>query len=129
MRNGVPLSGRTPEQVVSQLIYRVLGPLRLDRVRWVLDYHGLGGDPALSLEATAHRCGVTVGMLVVHTAKVRAAGANLPLDAIVITAAMRPSTPGDDHLSRVRIARTLDLPAPRRPRTAGARASQSRGLS
>ncbi len=115
VRNGVPLPGRTPQQVVSQLVYRVLGPLRPDRIRWVLDYHGLAGHPAAAPDETAQRCGVTVGMLRVHTGKVRAAGAALPLRPAVVAAAIRGSTPGEDHLGRVRIARTLRLPAPRKP--------------
>ena len=46
VRDGVPLPGRSPTEVLSQLAYRVFGPLRPDRVRVVLDYHGLAGHPA-----------------------------------------------------------------------------------
>src|SRR3954462_14853095 len=115
MRNGLPLPGLSPEQVASQLVYRALGPLRPDRIRMVLDYHGLAGATAPSPEVTAQRCSTTVGMLAVHTGKVRAAGAIVPLDPAVVSAAMRDSRPGDDHLGRVRIARTLALPVPRQP--------------
>ena len=75
MRNGAQLSGRTPEQVISQLVYRTLGPLRPDLIRAVLDYHGLVGQPAVTPHETAKRCGITVGMLTVRANKVRAAGA------------------------------------------------------
>ena len=115
MRNGVPLPGRTPEQVVSQLVHRVLGPLRRDGVRMVLDYHGLTGIPAGTPEDTAQRCGTTVRTLAWNTGKVRAAGAAFPLDPSVVTAAMRRSGDHDDHLARVRIARTLHLPVPKAP--------------
>jgi hypothetical protein len=112
MRDGVPLPGLTPEQVVSQLAYRVLGPLRPDRVRWVLDYHGLAGRRATDPAGTARRNGITVGMVMVHAAKTRAAGAALPLRPGIVSAAMRPSADGEDHLARIRIARTLGLPTP-----------------
>ncbi len=52
MRDGLPLPGMTPQQVVSQLIHRVLDPLRPDRLRWVLDYHGAANEPAAALKDT-----------------------------------------------------------------------------
>ena len=67
MRDGLPLPGLTPQDVVSQLIHRVLGPLRPDRLRWVLDYHGLADEPAVALKETAQRNQITVGMLTVQT--------------------------------------------------------------
>ncbi len=117
VRNGVPLPGRNPEQVVSQLVYRVLGPLRPERVAAVLDYHGLAGNTAASPEATAQRRNMTAGALRFLTDKVRAAGAALPLPSAVVAGALRDSATGDDHLGRVRIARTLHLPVPRKPPT------------
>ena len=93
MRDGLPLPGLTPQEVVSQLIHRVLGPLRPDRLRWVLDYYGLAGAPAAALKETARRNRITVGMMTVQTANVRAAGAALPLHPAIITAAMRPTQP------------------------------------
>ena len=100
---------------MSQLIHRVLGPLRPDRLRWVLDYHGLAGAPAAALDDTARRNHVTVGMITVQAAKVRAAGAALPLPPSVVTSVMRPTEPGEDRLGRIRIARTLGLPPPPGP--------------
>jgi hypothetical protein len=37
MRDGAPLPGRTPAQVLSQLAHRVFGPLQPSRTRIVLD--------------------------------------------------------------------------------------------
>ena len=117
MRDGMPLSGLTPEQVMSQLVHRVLGPSRPDRLRWVLDYYGLAGAPAAAVDETARRNRITGGMLKVRTAKVRAAGAALPLHPAIVTAAMRPTIANEDHLGRARIARALGLPAPAAPRS------------
>ena len=97
---------------MSQLIYKVLGPVRRDRVGWVLDYHGLHGDAAVDMSETARRCRTTAGIITVYAAKVRAAGAALPLRNAIVVAAMRVTRPGEDHLARTRIARTLGLPAP-----------------
>ena len=112
MRDGVPLPGLSPPDVVSQLAHRVLGPLLADRVRLVLDYHGLTGQPAGTLRGIATRHGVSTVTVSTHVRAVRAAGARLPIPPAVITAATRRSAPSDDHLSRVRIARTLGLPVP-----------------
>ena len=100
---------------MSQLVHRVLGPLRPDRLRWVLDYYGLAGAPAAELDETARRNRITGGMMKVRTAKVRAAGAALPLHPAIVTAAMRPTIADEDHLGRTRIARALGLPAPAAP--------------
>ncbi len=113
MRDGVPLPGLTPEQVTSQLVHRVIGPLRPDIVRAILDFHGLAGAPAVGAAATAGRSDtVSAGMLRTHTSRVRAAGRRVPLTAPVITATIRPSRLGEDHLGRIRIAGTLKLPSP-----------------
>src|SRR5664279_6016082 len=53
VRDGVPLPGRSPTEVLPQLAYRVFGPLHPDRVRVVLDYHGLDGQPAGRLAGIA----------------------------------------------------------------------------
>jgi len=112
MRDGTPLPGGTPAQVLSQLTYRVFGPLRLARTRIVLDYHGLLGHPAGPLVQIATRHHVTSRTVSNNAATVRVAGARLPLSAPLIVEATRVSAPGADHLSRVRIATTLGLPAP-----------------
>ena len=115
VRDGVPLPGRSPTEVLSQLAYRVFGPLHPDRVRVVLDYHGLDGQPAGRLAEIAARQHVTSRTVSNRVAAVRAAGARLPLTDEVITEVTRASTPGDDHRARVRIAGTLGLPAPAAP--------------
>ena len=112
MRDGAPLPGLTPAQVVSQLAHRVFGPLQPARTRIVLDYHGLLEHPAAELVEIAGRHRVTTRTVSNNVAAVRAAGARQPLSPALITAATRPSTPGEDHLGRVRIATTLGLPAP-----------------
>lgn len=99
MRDVVPLPGLTPEQVTSQLVHRVIGPLRPDIVRAIVDFHGLAGAPGhrrpgprLAQRHGEHRDAAT------HTAKVRAAGRRVPLAGAVITATIRPSGGGEDHL-------------------------------
>ena len=59
MRDGAPLPGRTPPQVLSQLSHRVFGPLQPARTRIVLDYHGLLDHSADSLVQIAARHHVT----------------------------------------------------------------------
>jgi len=95
--------------------YRVFGPLHPDRVRVVLDYHGLDGQPAGRLAEIAARQHVTSRTVSNRVAAVRAAGARLPLTDELIGQVTRASTPGDDHRARVRIAGTLGLPAPAAP--------------
>jgi hypothetical protein len=115
MRDGTPLPGRTPGQVLSQLAHRVFGPLHPARTRIVLDYHGLLDHPAGSLVQVAARHHVTSRTVSYNAAAVQTAGHRLPLSAPLIAEATRISAPGDDHLSRVRIAATLGLPAPTAP--------------
>jgi hypothetical protein len=112
VRDGVPLPGRTPAEVVSQLTHRIFGPLRLDRVRVVLDYHGLAGSPAAGRPEIAARYRITPPTVGNRVAKVRAAGSRLPLHPGIVDQATRASCVGDDHLGRVRIAATLHLPLP-----------------
>lgn len=112
VRHGTPLPGLTPAQLVSQLAHRVLGPLRLHRVRAVLDYHGLEGAPAHGQEQIAARYGVTAQSVSNWVTAVGAAGAHLPLTPEMATEVSRRSRPGEDHLGRTRVARTLGLPGP-----------------
>ena len=115
MRDGDPLPGCPPAQVVSQLAHRVFGPLHLDRTRVVLDYHGLADRAAGTLADVAARHGVTTRTVSLQVKAVRAAGATLPLTPAVTAEATRRSTPAEDHLARVRTARTLGLPDPHAP--------------
>ena len=112
MRDGTPLPGRTPAQVLSQLVHRVFGPLQPIRTRTVLDYHGLLDRPAGALVDIAARHRVTARTVSNNVGKVRAAGLRLPLPAPLITEATRTSAPGEDHLGRCRVAATLGLSAP-----------------
>jgi hypothetical protein len=112
MRDGTPLPGRTPGQVLSQLAHRVFGPLQPARTRIVLDYHGLLDHPAGPLAQIAGRYRVTTRTVSNNVSAVRIAGTRLPLSASLIVQATRASVPGDDHLARVRIAGSLGLPAP-----------------
>ena len=57
MRDGVPLPARTTPQLLSQLAYRVFGPLGTARARAMLEYHGLRGAPAGSRCDIATRYG------------------------------------------------------------------------
>lgn len=118
MRDGLPLPGSTPEMVMSRLTHLVFGPLHLDRVHTVLDYHGLVGHPAEQLAVLAARHKVSSRTVSARVRHVRAAAAGHPVDPRVTTTAARESTPADDHLGRVRIATTLHLPLP--PPAAGA---------
>ena len=112
MRDGAPLPGRTPAQVLSQLAHRVFGPPRPARTRIVLDYHALLKDPAGALVQIADRRHVTSRSVSNNVAIVRAAGDRLPLSVPLIAEATRVSAPGEDQLGRLRIAATLGQSAP-----------------
>lgn len=116
MRAGIPVPGRTLPEAVSQLTHRVFGPLRRDRTIAVLDFHGLAGHPATTLADTAARHGIVAATLRNWVRRVADAGTDLPLPPALVTAAMRPSRPGEDHLARTRIAHTLGLPEPAEPK-------------
>ena len=115
MRDGVPLPGKSPTEVLSLLAHRVFCPLRADRTQVVLDFHGLAGRNAGPVKAVAARFRVTTRTLSARAAKVRAAGTRLPLPTAIVREAMRDSRPGEDHLGRVRVATTLGLPSPVAP--------------
>ena len=115
MRDGVPLPGLSPAEVVRQLTDRVFGALQPNRVWQVLDYHGLRGRPAGTRAEVAATHHVTGGTVASQVRAVRAAGTRLPLSAGLIAAATRQSRPAEDHLGRVRIAETLGLPRPAPP--------------
>ena len=100
MRDGTPLPGLTPAQVVTQLAHRVFGPLQLSRTRIVLDYHGLLKHPAAELAEVARRNSVTTRTVSNNAAAVRAAGTRQPLSPELLTAATRPSPPTEDHTGR-----------------------------
>ena len=117
-----PPPGSTPAAVVSLLVHQVLGPLRRDRVRMVLDYHGLAGQPTGTLAAVAARNHVTPPTVSKHVHQVRVAATGITLPAELIEEVTRPSLPGEDHTARKRIAATLHLAAPAPPRRTVTRA-------
>lgn len=135
VRDGDPLPGVSPAQVVSQLTHRVFGPLHLNRVRVVLDYHGLADASASTLIVVAARHSVTARTVSLYVKAVRTAGAALPLTPVLIAEATRRSTLTEDHLRRVRIARTLALDAtpartqPPADRTTASAYAQARAAS
>ena len=111
-RNARPEIRLTPELVVAQAAYRVFGPGHPDRVRTVLDYHGLDTRTADPLSQLASRHGVSVRTMTGRIQHLRAELADVEHLPVIIAEATRASTPNEDHLSRVRIATTLRLPAP-----------------
>jgi len=106
VRDGLPLSGRTVPDVVSQLCFRVLGPYD-NRARSVLDWAGLGGRRPGSMAQTAGRFGVTDRAVAHRIRRVAAAGVRLPLDDELEREVARPSRAGEDHLARTRWAHLL----------------------
>jgi len=117
-----PPPASTPDAVVSLLVHQVLGPLRRDRVRMVLDYHGLAGQSTDTLAAVATRNHVTAPTVSKHIRQVRGAATGLTLPTDVVREATRTSLPGEDHTARKRIAATLHLPAPAPPSSTVTRA-------
>lgn len=79
----------------------------------MLDYHGLAGVPADNQKVLAGRHGITTRTLTGWSMTLTAAGKRLPLSAALATETARRSRPGEDHLARTRIARTLGLTTPR----------------
>ena len=112
MRDGRPVPGATPPVVLSQLAYRVFGPLRPERVRTVLDYHGLAGRPAGTRLAVADRHGITPPTLTRWSRALTEAGSRLPLTPEVATEIARRTRSGEDHIARTRVAATLGLAIP-----------------
>lgn len=75
----------------------------------MLDYHGLAGGPAENQPAVASRHRITTRTLTSWSMTLTAAGRRLPLSNAVAAEAARRSRPGEDHLARTRIARTLEI--------------------
>lgn len=115
MRDGVPLPGTTAAAVLSQLAHRLFGPVRMDRVRTMLDYHGLTGHPANSAAVVAARHGISAPTVTSWAETLRAAGSRLPLSVDLTTEICRDTRHGEDHLARTRAAKTLGLLPPNRP--------------
>lgn len=89
VRDGLPLPGRTVQDVVYQLCYRVLGPYK-NRARSVLQWAGLAGEPPGTLRETVAKSGTTDRAIGQGVQRVAAAGARLPLDAGLEREVTRP---------------------------------------
>lgn len=116
MRDAAPLPGKTPAEVLSQLAHRTFGPLRIDRVRAVLDYHGLADHEAEPQTAVAARHAISDATLRAWRLRLAAAGSRQPLSVDLVTEISRRSRLADDHLSRARIASTFGFQPPAGPR-------------
>ena len=112
MRDSRPLPGTTPVALTSQLAHRVFGPLRRDRVRATLDYHGLAGRPAERVAEVAARHRISNATMTNWAKTLGAAGARLPLSVELATEICRRSIDGEDHLGRSRVAKTFGFPPP-----------------
>lgn len=111
----MPLPARTVSQLVSLLAYRVFGPLGVARARAMLEYHGLSGAPAGTRQDIAGRYRVSPHTISAWSATLREAGRRQPLTVELAADMARRSSPTQDHLGRVRIARTFGLPSPAPP--------------
>jgi len=101
-RDAAPLPGKTVPEVVSQLIWRVLGPLKGGQVGVGLGWIG------------AARYGVSGEAVGQRIQRVAAAGVRLPLPANLEHEVTRPSRPGENHILRTRWALLLGRPGPQR---------------
>jgi hypothetical protein len=111
IRDGVPLPGMTVPDVVSQLIWRVLGPLK-GRAKSVLDWAGLGPAPPAILREIGARYGVSGPAVGQRIQRVTAVGSRLPLTTALENEVSRRSAPGENHVLRCRWAVLLGRPRP-----------------
>ena len=100
-RDAAPLPGKSVPEVVSQLIWRVLGPLKV-RAKSVLDWAGLGRHRPAVLREIGARYGVSGEAVGQRIQRVAAAGVRLPLPADLEHEVSRPSRSGENHLLRTR---------------------------
>ena len=107
-RSGTPLPGLTIHELVSQLAWRVLGPLK-GRAKSVLDWAGLRGEPPAMIEAVARRYFVTPQTVKQRIARVAAAGAQLPLTDNLLAEVAGPPRPGENPLTHRRCVHLLGI--------------------
>jgi len=88
-----PPPGSTAAAAVSLLVHQVIGPLPRDRVRMVLDYHGLDGRPTGGLAAVAARNKVSPPTVSTYVRQVRAAATGLTLPADLLAKPPAPPCP------------------------------------
>lgn len=109
-RDGTPLSGCTVPDVVSQLVFRVLGPYK-NRARSVLAWTGLPDQSPLLQREVAARYGVTPRAIGQRIQRVAAAGRRLPLTPAIQADLYRPDRATDDPEVRRRCALLLGFNA------------------
>ena len=113
-RNGTPLPGLTIDELVSQLTWRVLGPLK-GRAKSVLDWAGLRGEPPAVIEDVA-RCYFVTPQAVRHRiGRVAVAGAELPLTDSILAELVGPPPPGVNPLTHRRCVHLLSIETPPTP--------------
>lgn len=113
-RDGIPLPGLTVPDVVSQLIWRTLGPYK-GRVRSVLAWIGADMTPPMSFVEIAHRDGITPTSGSHRVLRVAAAGRRLPPTDRIRVELDRPARPGENTETRSRSAWLLGHDTHRRP--------------
>ena len=107
-RNGTPLPGLTIHELVSQLTWRVLGPLK-GRAKSVLDWVGLRGEPPAAIEVVARRYFVTPKAVQHRIGRVAAAGAELPLPDTLLAELVGPPPLGVNPLTHRRCVHLLGI--------------------
>jgi uncharacterized protein (DUF433 family) len=107
-RSGTPLPGLTIHELVSQLTWRVLGPLK-GRAKSVLDWAGLRGEPPATIEAVARRYFVTPQAVKHRIRRVAAAGAQLPLTDNLLAEVFGPPRPGENPVTHRRCGHLLSI--------------------
>ena len=107
-RSGTPLPGLTVHELVSQLTWRVLGPLK-GRAKSVLDWVGLRGEPPAAIEVVARRYFVTPNAVKHRIRRVAAAGAQLPLTDNLVAELVGPPLSGENSVTHRRCIHLLGV--------------------
>ncbi|HEY5116550.1 MAG TPA: DUF433 domain-containing protein [Mycobacterium sp.] len=107
-RSGTPLPGLTIRELVSQLTWRVLGPLK-GRAKSVLDWAGLRGEPPTTIEDAARRYFVTPNAVKHRIRRVAAAGAQLPLTDNLVAELVGPPLSGENSVTHRRCIHLLGV--------------------
>ena len=113
-RDGTPVPGLTAPEVVGQLTWRVLGPLK-GRAKSVLDWAGLRELPPGTQREVARRYFVTQRAVGQRVQRVAAEGARLQLSDALLEELSRPDLPGENPTVRRRCAYLLGVPDPPEP--------------
>lgn len=114
-RDMAPVPGLTVPDVVGQLTWRVLGPLK-GRAKSVLDWAGLREQPPGTQQEIARRYFVTQRAVGQRVHRVAAEGARLPLSDALLEELTRPDRPGENPTIRRRCAYLLGVPNSNLPR-------------